>query len=184
MVENEELRQQDDGLQEEDQQTSDYHRPSHLAWHETLELHELVAFQSGALIKLKKSIRRVTDPALRSLYAYSIQAIEGNLKELLPFFSYAPSVSSDHHYMDENPFYAGDLLALAKTAVRNYAIAITETATPLLRKVLMKQLHGAVEWHGKVFYYMYQRSYYPSYNLQKLLEGDVARAQQAIAMRY
>lgn len=27
--------------------------PNQLAWHETLELHELVAFQANALIKLK-----------------------------------------------------------------------------------------------------------------------------------
>lgn len=28
--------------------------PSHLAWHETLDLHELVAFQTIGLMKLKK----------------------------------------------------------------------------------------------------------------------------------
>lgn len=33
-----------------------------LAWHETLEMHELVAFQSNELIKLKKMIREVKDP--------------------------------------------------------------------------------------------------------------------------
>lgn len=63
----------------------------HLAWHETLDMHELVAFQTIGLIKLKR---------------------------------------------------AGDLLGMAKTLVRNYAIAITETATPKLREVLQKQING------------------------------------------
>lgn len=35
---------------------------SHLAWHETLELHELVAAQSNTLIKLKKPIRQYRTP--------------------------------------------------------------------------------------------------------------------------
>jgi spore coat protein F len=30
---------------------------------------------------------------------------------------------------DDNPFFAGDLLGLAKKSVRSYGIAITETAT-------------------------------------------------------
>ena len=35
--------------------------PNQLAWHETLDLHELVAFQANGLIKLKKSVRNVPD---------------------------------------------------------------------------------------------------------------------------
>ncbi len=34
----------------------------YLAWHETLEIHELVAFQSIGLMKLKKAYPKVTDP--------------------------------------------------------------------------------------------------------------------------
>lgn len=51
-----------------------------LAWHETLEMHELVAFQSNGLIKLKKMIREVKDPQLRQLYSVSIQAVETNAR--------------------------------------------------------------------------------------------------------
>lgn len=32
-----------------------HQQPQHLAWHETLEIHELVAFQSISLMKLKKA---------------------------------------------------------------------------------------------------------------------------------
>ena len=34
---------------------------------------------------------------------------------------------------NEDPFYAGHILGMAKNAVKNYANAITETATPELR---------------------------------------------------
>lgn len=47
-------------------------------------------------------------------------------------------------------FYAGDLLGLAKTSVRNYAIAITETATPRLREVLTRQINSAIQLHAQV----------------------------------
>lgn len=61
------------------------------------------------------------------------------------------------------PFYSGDILDLAKTSVRNYAIAITETATPSLRNTLTQQLFRAIDTHAKVYKYMYDRGYYPSY---------------------
>ncbi|TYS08975.1 spore coat protein [Bacillus subtilis] len=154
-----------------------------LAWHETLELHELVAFQAIGLIKLKKMIKEVKDPQLKQLYAVSIQAIEQNLRELLQFFPQAPMPREDEEERADNPFYSGDLLVLAKTSVRNYAIAITETATPQLRNVLVKQLNAAIKWHAQVFQYMYQRGYYPAYNLSELLKNDVRNAHKALSMK-
>ena len=68
--------------------------PNHLAWHETLDLHELVAFQANGLIKLKKSVRNISDQTLQSLYIKAINAIQNNLKELVQFYSYAPEVQS------------------------------------------------------------------------------------------
>jgi spore coat protein F len=149
--------------------------PKHLAWHETLDMHELVAFQAVGLNKLKKSVRKVKDTELRDLYYYSIQALENNLRELLAFYPSVPRVSENAEVEEsgEIAFYAGELLGLAKTAVHSYAIAITETATLALRKVLTKQLMAAVKWHGMIYYYMYKRSLYPSYDLNRLLAGDV-----------
>ncbi|MEC1645915.1 spore coat protein [Bacillus halotolerans] len=155
-----------------------------LAWHETLEMHELVAFQSNGLIKLKKMIREVRDPQLRQLYSVSIQAVEQNLRELLPFFPQAPMPRDDEEEeRADNPFFSGDLLGFAKTSVRNYAIAITETATPQLRTVLVKQLNAAIKLHAQVYQYMYQHGYYPSYNLSELLKNDVRNANKAISMK-
>ncbi|MBU2659331.1 MULTISPECIES: spore coat protein CotF [Bacillus] len=154
-----------------------------LAWHETLEMHELVAFQSNGLIKLKKMIREVKDPQLRQLYSVSIQAVEQNLRELLPFFPQAPHREDEEEERADNPFYSGDLLGFAKTSVRSYAIAITETATPQLRNVLVKQLNAAIQLHAQIFQYMYQHGYYPAYNLSELLRNDVRNANRALSMK-
>src|SRR4051794_19107227 len=115
----------------------------HLAWHETLDMHELVAFQTNGLMKLKKAVHDVNDPDLKKLYFQTIQAIESNLRELLNFYPKAPnpSLSRKSELQDpETGFFAGDLLGMAKAMVRSYAIAVTETATPSLREVLTKQL--------------------------------------------
>ncbi|MFC3886181.1 spore coat protein [Bacillus songklensis] len=158
-------------------------RPDHLAWHETLELHELVAFQSGVVKKLKKSIKDISCPTLKALYRTAIQSGEKNLKELLKFIPYAPEVSETYRE-DERAFFAGDLLGASKTAVRNYAAAITETATPSLRAVFVRHLNKAIELHYQVFEYMYQKSYYPAYELEKLLQNDMKMARSAIDMPY
>ncbi|MBM7693413.1 spore coat protein F [Peribacillus deserti] len=153
----------------------------HLAWHETLELHELTAATSNNLMTLKKNFRKITDPQLRELYSFSIQSFQQNLQELLQFLPMAPSVTEGAR-RDETALYGGTLLMMAKTAVRNYAIAITETATPDIRKVLNTHLNRAIALHGRVFNFMYQRGFYPAYDLNKLLQNDYAVARRAIEM--
>jgi spore coat protein F len=156
----------------------------HLAWHETMELHELIAFQANGLMKLKKSVGKVECPTLKTIYMNTIEGLETNLKELLPFIPAAPMYKDARELRDDSAFYAGDLLGLAKTAVRNYAIAITETATPVLRQTFVQHLGKAIDTHEKVFRYMYERGYYPAYDLNQLLHNDVRNANKAIAMKY
>ncbi|CAH0346817.1 spore coat protein [Bacillus sp. CECT 9360] len=158
------------------------HNPRTLAWHETLELHELVAFSSIGLMKVKKGLKEIKDDALERIYLQTIQDLEKNLQELLQFYPYAPKPGeSDEYRMYGDGFLAGDLLAFAKSSVRNYAVAITETATPMLREVLKKQLNGAVKVHERIFNYMYQKGLYPAYDLNKLLENDVKLARKALS---
>ncbi|TMW71412.1 spore coat protein [Alteribacter natronophilus] len=158
---------------------------NHLAWHETLEIHELVAFQAVGLIRLKKAYSKVADSELQRLYQEVIEGITNNLRELLEYYPKAPVPESVGTFrQDETAFYAGDLLGLLKTSVRNYSIAITETATSDLRETLRNQLNNAILAHGKVFAFMYARSDYPSYDLEALLEGDVELASQAIDKSY
>ena len=109
-----------------------------LAWHETLEIHELVAYQSNALMDLKMSVNKIKDAELKKLYLESIQALESNIKELLPFYNLVPSERNESR--NEDSYYAGNILGMSKNAVKNYATAITETATPELRNVLTKHL--------------------------------------------
>lgn len=157
--------------------------PNHLAWHETLELHELTAFQANGLMKMKQSLPQIEDPTLKALYTEAINGVETHLRELLAFYPKAPGAQQLR--ADKDPmtgFYAGDLLGMAKTLVRNYAIAITETATPELRQVFAKHLSHAINLHAKTFNFMYARSFYPAYNFERLLENDVQLANRALSM--
>jgi spore coat protein F len=156
-----------------------------LAWHETLELHELVAFQANSLIQFKKAIKKVQDGELKNLYLEAIEGIQGNLNELLSFYNYGP-YPEDHYEMrrEEAAFFSGSLLGFTKTSVRSYAIAITETATPALHETFNRHLQKAINLHYKVFTYMYRRGYYSSYDLTKLRMNDVKSAKKALNMPY
>jgi spore coat protein F len=155
-----------------------------LAWHETLEIHELVAFQSIGLIKLKMAIKKINDPELRKIYNNAIKGMELNVSELIKFYPSAPNPSREEALRNDLGFYAGDLLGLSKSLVRNYSIAITETATPILRETLVNQLLRAIKSHESVFNYMYKKGYYPSYDLVQLLNNDLKNAQKALSMDY
>lgn len=166
--------------------------PATLAWHETLELHELTAFQTFSLLKLKHFVSRISDSSLRSLYNSSIRIVEQHLHDLLRFFSQVPGSSRAHDPAprqhpdpgEDMAIYIGDLLSMSKTLVRNYANAITETATPALRNVLLRHLESAVRLHAQVFQFMYDRRLYPAYNLNQLLSNDYRNAQRALRRSY
>lgn len=163
-----------------------------LAWHETLELHELVASQAGNLMTLKKACSKVKDTELRKIYIFAIQGLTNNLKELMAFYPAAPHVSdqvstnteTSMEPHEDTGYYAGQLLGMAKSWVRNYAVAITETTTPALHQIFLKQMISAIQIHYMVFSFMYQRSLYPSHDLHRLLAGDLKRANKALSMSY
>jgi spore coat protein F len=154
----------------------------YLAWHETLEMHELVAFQTGQLVSFKKKLPTLQDAGLRALYAEAVAALENNLRELLAYYPKAPVLNRDEGDVEIPGAESAQLLGVLKTAVRNYAIAITETATPELRATFVKHLTAAIALHAKVFYYMLERGFYPSYNLDQLLATDVKNAHAALSL--
>lgn len=157
-----------------------------LAWHETLEMHELTAFQSVSLMKTKMGLKRVTDPQLRGIYQHTIRELEENLTELLQFYPSAPGQGGrdeEEDVREDNAFYAGDLLAMSKTLARTYGLAITEVATPQLRKTFMNHLIKANKGHERIYNYMHSKGLYPSYDLGALLRDDVTLARRAISMR-
>ncbi|MGE7603386.1 spore coat protein [Peribacillus sp. NPDC097675] len=165
---------------------------SHLAWHETLELHELVASQANALMKLKKAYPEIKDPILKTLYKQMIDSLTQNLMELLQFYPLTPDVNRTEAVIeveiheegtrdDASALAAGDLLGLAKSSIKNYATALTETATPSLRKVFKKHLNSAIDNHAKIFHYLYERGLYPAYDFNKVLKNDVNLANKALS---
>lgn len=62
-----------------------------LAPHETLEIHELLAYKSTGLVKLKQTYPRIADPELKQLYAQTIRETEDSIRSLLGLFqTYRP----------------------------------------------------------------------------------------------
>ncbi len=157
-------------------------QPKHLAWHETLEMHELVGFQAANLVAFKKKLPSLSDPGLAALYKETIAAVETNLKELLAFYPQAPVAEHRKDMPELLGPESAQLLGFTKTAVRSYAIAITESATPQLKATFQKHLLGAIALHTKVFEFAYERGLYPAYNLTELLASDVKKAQMAISL--
>lgn len=74
---------------------------------------------------------------------------------------------------------AMDLLINAKSGVRNYAMAVTECATPEVRDILMKQLGEAIDSHEKITSYMMQRGLYHPYHIQEQIQLDLNNIQTA-----
>ncbi|GIP38926.1 hypothetical protein J31TS4_22060 [Paenibacillus sp. J31TS4] len=82
----------------------------------------------------------------------------------------------------QDKFAAGHLLGFAKSGVRNGAIAITETSTGAVRDVLRKHLNQDIDQHAQIFEYMLAQGLYPSYDLDKIIEGDLRNAQVALQL--
>ncbi|MGM2853626.1 spore coat protein, partial [Bacillus cereus group sp. Bce028] len=47
-----------------------------------------------------------------------------------------------------------------------------------------RQINGAIQLHAQVFNFMYERGYYPAYDLKQLLKNDIQNVQKAIQMQY
>lgn len=77
---------------------------------------------------------------------------------------------------------ATDLLLSAKAGVRNLAIAITETATPSVKKLLRRELDNAIDTHDKIAQYMIKNEMYHAYDLDEQMEHDLEKADNAIKL--
>jgi len=77
---------------------------------------------------------------------------------------------------------ATDLLLSAKSAVRTYAIALTETATPRVRKVLKAQLDTAIDTHQKIADYMIKNEMYHPYNIDEQVEHDLEKSDKVLQL--
>lgn len=77
---------------------------------------------------------------------------------------------------------ATDLLVSSKAGVRNIAIAITETATPSVKKLLRRELDNAIDTHDKIAQYMIKNEMYHAYNIEDQIEHDLKKADLAMKM--
>ncbi|MCM3358280.1 MULTISPECIES: spore coat protein [unclassified Psychrobacillus] len=75
---------------------------------------------------------------------------------------------------------ATDLLITSKAAVRNLATAITETATPSVKKLLRRELDTAIDTHDKIAQYMIKNEMYHAYDLNEQMEHDLEKADIAL----
>lgn len=77
---------------------------------------------------------------------------------------------------------ATDFLVTAKAAVRNLAVAITETATPEVKKLLRRELDIAIDTHDKIAQYMIKNEMYHAYNVDEQIEHDLKKADIALEL--
>ncbi|SES21701.1 spore coat protein [Salipaludibacillus aurantiacus] len=77
---------------------------------------------------------------------------------------------------------ATDLLVSAKAAVRSYAVAITETASPEIHKTLKKQMEEAIDAHHKIATYMIEKEMYHAYDIKEQIDHDLKKADLALEM--
>ncbi|MGG7621864.1 spore coat protein [Bacillus coreaensis] len=78
---------------------------------------------------------------------------------------------------------ATDLLMAAKSAIKNYAIAISECATPELRQALTEQLNDTIRSHEQITNYMINKGYYHPVDVLEQLRLDQQAAQTALNLQ-
>lgn len=78
---------------------------------------------------------------------------------------------------------ATDFLLSTKTAIKNYAAALAETATPEVRNTLHRQFDAAIATHDKIFNYMMKKGYYHAYNPQEQIKVDMQAADTAVQLQ-
>lgn len=75
---------------------------------------------------------------------------------------------------------ATDMLLSAKIGIQNYAIALTETATPEIKAVLRKHLDEAITAHEQITAYMVQNGFYHPHDIREQAKIDLNNAETAL----
>jgi similar to spore coat protein len=68
----------------------------------------------------------------------------------------------------------------AKSGVRNYAIALTEAATPEVRATMRVQLDEAINMHEEISNMMINKGWFHPINLDKQFQMDLEASQTAV----
>ena len=78
---------------------------------------------------------------------------------------------------------ATDFLIAAKSGVKNYALALTEAASPEVRDVLRRQLNDAISTHERISNYVISKGYYHAYNPQEQIRIDMKAADTVLGLQ-
>jgi similar to spore coat protein len=77
---------------------------------------------------------------------------------------------------------AMDFLMAAKSGIRNYAMAVTESGTPEVKATLTKHLDESIAQHGQITAYMMERGMYHPWNPQEQIQLDLQNIQAALTI--
>lgn len=80
----------------------------------------------------------------------------------------------------DDQLMATEFLLSTKAAVRNLAVAITETATPEVKQILRRELDIAIDTHDKIAQYMIEKEMYHAYSVPEQLGQDLKNADKAL----
>ncbi|GAA4834746.1 spore coat protein [Paenibacillus vulneris] len=77
---------------------------------------------------------------------------------------------------------ANDMLISAKSGIKSYAAALSETSTPEVRQILRKQLDHAIMAHEQISNYMIQNGFYHPTQVKQQIQLDIQNAQTALSL--
>ena len=72
---------------------------------------------------------------------------------------------------------------MPRTGIKNYAAALSETASPQVRMVLKRQLDDAVDLHEKITNYMLDKGYYYAYDPQSQMKADMKATDKVLELK-
>jgi len=77
---------------------------------------------------------------------------------------------------------AMDYLITSKSAVRNYAMAVTDAGTPEIKSILVRQLDEAILAHERIMTYMLERGWYHPWDTKQQLQLNMQNVDTALGL--
>jgi similar to spore coat protein len=77
---------------------------------------------------------------------------------------------------------AADFLEASKSAIKNYALALTEATTPEVTNTLKRQLDDAINSHERITTYMMNKGYYNAYDPKAQMDMDRKASETVLNM--
>jgi similar to spore coat protein len=75
---------------------------------------------------------------------------------------------------------AMDLLIAAKSGVRNYAFAVTESGTPEIKETLIRHLEESLDMHEQISTYMIEKGWYHAWNTNEQIDLNLNNIDTAL----